>query len=78
VHLRVAAADLSPSALDDLKQAIEDFPGPAEVLVEIDTSAGPRRLRLGKEYRVGHTPTLRAELEHALAPAAAASAAATG
>ena len=57
VHLRVAAADLSPSALDDLKQAIEDFPGPAEVLVEIDTSAGPRRLRLGEEYRVGHTPT---------------------
>jgi len=78
VHLRVAAADLSVSALDDLKQAIEDFPGPADVLLEIDTSAGPRRLRLGKEYRVGHTPTLRAELEHALAPAAAASAAATG
>jgi DNA polymerase III subunit alpha len=78
VHLRIAAADLSASALDDLKQAIEDFPGPAEVLVEIDTSAGPRRLRLGKEYRVGHTPTLRAELEHALAPTAAASASATG
>jgi DNA polymerase III subunit alpha len=72
VHLRVAAADLSAGALDDLRQTIEDFPGPAEVLVEIQTSTGPRRLRLGKDYRVGHTPTLRAELEHALAPAAAA------
>jgi len=68
VHLRVAAADLSRTALDDLKQAIEDFPGPAEVLVDIDTSAGTRRVRLGEEYRVQHTATLRAELEHALAP----------
>jgi DNA polymerase-3 subunit alpha len=73
VHLRVAAADLSASALEDLRQAIEDFPGPADVLVEIETSTGPRRLRLGKDYRVGHTPTLRAELEHALAPIAPAS-----
>ena len=62
------AADLSRGALDDLKQAIEDFPGPAEVVLDIDTSAGTRRLRLGEEYRVQHTPTLRAELEHALAP----------
>jgi DNA polymerase-3 subunit alpha len=72
VHLRVAAADLSKSALDDLKQAIEDFPGPAEVLIDIDTSAGTRRVRLGEEYRVQHTPTLRAELENALAPIASA------
>jgi DNA polymerase-3 subunit alpha len=72
VHLRVSAADLSRSALDDLKQAIEDFPGPAEVLIDIDTSAGTRRVRLGEEYRVQHTPTLRAELEHALGPVASA------
>ncbi len=72
VHLRVAAADLSARALDELRQAIEDFPGPAEVLVDIDTSAGTRRMRLGKDYRVQHTPTLRAELEHALAPLASA------
>jgi DNA polymerase-3 subunit alpha len=72
VRLRVAAADLSASSFDELRQAIEDFPGAAEVLVEIDTSAGTRRLRLGKDYRVQHTPTLRAELEHALAPVASA------
>ncbi len=75
VHLRVTAEALSPSAIEDLKQAIEDFPGPAEVLVDIDTSAGTRRLRLGEEYRVRHTPTLRAELEHVLAPVASAASA---
>ena len=68
VHLRIDAAALSPSAIDDLKQAIGDFPGPAEVVLDIDTSAGTRRLRLGGEYRVAATPTLLAELEHALAP----------
>ncbi|HYM54695.1 MAG TPA: OB-fold nucleic acid binding domain-containing protein, partial [Solirubrobacteraceae bacterium] len=73
VHLRVAAADLSSSALEDMRQTIEEYPGPAEVLVDVDTSDGTtRRLRLGEEYRVQHTPTLRAELEHALAPIASA------
>jgi DNA polymerase III subunit alpha len=75
VHLRVAAADLSASALDELKQAIEDFPGPAEVRVELLTSTRPLHLRLGEEYRVQNTPTLRAELEHALGPVVAAVAA---
>jgi DNA polymerase-3 subunit alpha len=70
VHLRVSASDLSNGAIDGLKQAIEDFPGPAEVLLDIDTSSGTRRLRLGEAYRVQHTSTLRAELEHALAPQA--------
>jgi len=73
VHLRVSAASLSRRAIDDLKQTIKDCPGPAEVLVDIDTSAETtRRLRLGEEYRVQNTPTLRAELEHALAPIASA------
>jgi DNA polymerase-3 subunit alpha len=69
LHLRVDLGTLSRDAIDDLKQTIEDFPGPAEVLLDIDTPEGVRRLRLGEEYRVQHTPTLRAELQHALAPA---------
>jgi DNA polymerase-3 subunit alpha len=68
VHLRVDAAELTRGAIDDLKQAIGDYPGPAEVLLDIGTSEGTRRLRLGEEYRVQHTPTLLAELEHALSP----------
>ena len=67
VKLRVAAADLSESALDELRERIEESPGTAEVIVEIDGSDGiTRRLRLGEEYRVRHTPTLLAELEQAL------------
>jgi DNA polymerase-3 subunit alpha len=72
VRLRISAGDLTRSAIEELRQAIEDFPGPAEVWIEMETSAGLRKLRLGKEFRVQHTPSLRAELEHALAPLASA------
>ncbi len=69
VHLRVSAAELSSGAIDSLKQAIEDFPGAAEVVIHIDMASGPpRQLRLGEAYRVAHTPTLLAELESVLAP----------
>ena len=43
-------------------------PAPPRCVLEINTSTGTRRVRLGETYRVQHTPTLRAELEHALAP----------
>jgi DNA polymerase-3 subunit alpha len=68
LHLRVDLGSLSTNAIDDLKQTIEGFPGPAEVLLDIDTPEGTMRLRLGDDYRVQHTPTLRAELQHALTP----------
>jgi DNA polymerase III subunit alpha len=68
VRLRVQASALCAGLIEDLKHAIESFPGPAEVLLELDTSAGTKRLRLGDAYRVQHTPTLRAELDNALAP----------
>jgi DNA polymerase-3 subunit alpha len=68
VRLRIAAGELTHAVIEALRQAIEDFPGPAEVWIEMETNAGVRRLRLGEEFRVQHTPTLRAELEHALAP----------
>ena len=60
VHVRVDAADLSPSAIEELKQLVEDFPGPAEVVLEIDTPAGVRRLRLGEAYpRAEHADAAR-------------------
>ena len=37
VHLSVSAADLTAGAIEELKQMIEDFPGPAEVLIDILT-----------------------------------------
>jgi DNA polymerase III subunit alpha len=75
VHLRVDAACLQTSAIDDCKQLIEENPGLAEVILEINTSTGTRQVRFGESYRVQHTPTLQAELEHILAPATPASAA---
>ena len=72
IHLRVDAASLADNTLDDLKQAIEECPGPAEILLDVDTTTGVRRLRFGEAYRVEHTATLRAELEHALAQLAPA------
>jgi DNA polymerase III subunit alpha len=73
LELKVAAEALCESALDELKQTIEEFPGPAEIFVDIHTSeGGTRRIRLGEGYRVRHTPTLRAELENVFAPVASA------
>ena len=74
VRLCIDASSLPASAIEDCKQLIEENPGPAEVVLEINTSAGTRRVRLGETYRVQHTPTLRAELENILAPAPAAAA----
>jgi DNA polymerase-3 subunit alpha len=72
MHLRVDAASLADGTIDDLKQAIEECPGAAEILLDVGTATGVRRLRFGEAYRVQHTATLRAELEHALAPLASA------
>ena len=72
LHLRVDAGSIGAGAIEELKAAIEDCPGSAEVLLDVRTSIGTRRLRFGAAYRVQHTATLRAELEHALAPFASA------
>jgi DNA polymerase-3 subunit alpha len=69
VRVRIDAAKLPASAIDELKHVIGNFPGTAEVVLEMDTTTGPCRLRLGEAYRVAPTPTLRAELEQVLAPA---------
>jgi hypothetical protein len=42
------------------------------VVLEMETSAGARRLRLGREYRVTPSPGLRAELHHLLGDSALA------
>ena len=55
VHLQVDAARLPASAIEDVKDIIETHRGPAEVVLEMITSAGTRVLRLGEAYRVQHT-----------------------
>jgi len=56
--------------IDDIKHILGSFPGDSELVLELQTSIGPKRLRFGKEFRVAATPTLRAELELILGPAA--------
>jgi DNA polymerase-3 subunit alpha len=71
VHLKVHAARLPASAIEEVKDIIDSHRGTAEVVLEMITSAGTRMLRLGEDYRVQHTPFVRAELEAALAPSPA-------
>jgi DNA polymerase III subunit alpha len=73
LHVRLAASGLPASVIDDLKHLLANYPGESEVVLEVQMSAGdPRTLRLGPSYKVAPTPTLRAELEQVLGPAALA------
>ena len=72
LRLRVDAARLPATVIDELKHVFEKFPGEAEVVLEMQTAGGPRRLRFGTGYRVAPSASLRADLEHVLGPAALA------
>jgi DNA polymerase III subunit alpha len=71
IYVRVEASSLPPSAIEDLKHIATEYPGPAEVLLDMGRPGCV--LRLGETIRVQNTPTVRAELEHMLAPSAPAS-----
>jgi DNA polymerase III subunit alpha len=70
--LRVNAGDLAPTLLDQLKSVFSNFPGESEVLLEMETREGMRRLRFGRDYRITPSPGLRAELDALLGPRAIA------
>ncbi|MDP5034239.1 MAG: hypothetical protein NWP31_04765, partial [Solirubrobacteraceae bacterium] len=58
------------SVIDELKHILGNHSGEHEVVLDIATSGGGRSLKFGEQYRVAPTPSLRAELEHVLGPAA--------
>jgi DNA polymerase-3 subunit alpha len=66
--LRVDARSCPDSLILDLKSLLEHFPGDTDVLLEMETSAGRRRLRFGPEYRVSASTVLRSELDALLGP----------
>jgi DNA polymerase III subunit alpha len=70
--LKIDAAQFPAALIDDLKTVFETHPGESEVLLEMRTREGLRRLRFGEEFRVAYSPGLRAELDHLLGPAALA------
>jgi DNA polymerase-3 subunit alpha len=69
LRLRIDATQLPASVIEELKHLLETFPGESEVVLEMSTAAGPRRLRLGNGYRVDPSAGLRAELAQLLGPA---------
>jgi len=64
--LRLDAARYDPSIIEELKSVFSNFPGDAEVVLEMKTREGVRRLRFGSEYRVDASVGLRAEIEELL------------
>ncbi len=66
--LRINAAAFGPALVEELKAVFENFPGTSDVLLEMETREGLRRLRFGREYRVKPSPALSAELDSLLGP----------
>jgi DNA polymerase-3 subunit alpha len=62
------AARLPASVIEELKHVFGNHTGEAEVVLDVRTSSGPRTLRLGPDFRVSPTPSLRAELARILGP----------
>jgi DNA polymerase III subunit alpha len=69
LRLRLDATALAASVLSELKDVLAGFPGESEVVIELSTSVGERRLKLGPEFRVAHGPGLHAELDALLGDA---------
>jgi DNA polymerase-3 subunit alpha len=69
VRLRLDATALPASVIDELKQLIASYPGESDVVLDMQTSSGPRRLKLGAEFRVAPNAALHAELDHLLGAA---------
>jgi DNA polymerase-3 subunit alpha len=76
--IRVDAAQLPATFIDELREVLETFPGESDVVVVMQTRTGRRTLRLGPSYRVSPTASLKAELDQVIGPAALPAAAGTG
>jgi DNA polymerase-3 subunit alpha len=72
IVLRVSAAEFGPQLVEELKSVFQSFPGECEVLLEMETREGTRRLRFGRDYGVKPSQALRAELDQLLGPRALA------
>ncbi|HEX3318367.1 MAG TPA: DNA polymerase III subunit alpha, partial [Solirubrobacteraceae bacterium] len=66
----VDATLLAATVIDELKELLERFPGQAEFVLQMRTSAGDRRLRFGNGYRVDASVGMRASLAELLGESA--------
>jgi len=69
LRLRLDATSLRATAIGELKELLVGFPGESDVVIELSTSVGHRRLRLGREFRVSRSASLHAELDALLGDA---------
>jgi DNA polymerase III subunit alpha len=69
LRLRLDASTLHAAALAELKELLAGFPGESEVVIELKTSGGARRVKLGSDFRVARSAALHAELDALLGPA---------
>ena len=58
----------TPGLVDELKSLFEDHKGEAHVHLVMQTSDGPKKLKIGEDYRVQVSPHLRYELNQLLGP----------
>jgi DNA polymerase-3 subunit alpha len=64
--LQLDAARFGLGIISELKAVFADFPGESEVVIEMKTREGIRKLRFGEDYRVAPSAGLRAELDELL------------
>jgi DNA polymerase-3 subunit alpha len=69
LKLHLDATALPASVLGELKELLSGFPGESDVVIELSTTVGHRRLKLGPSYRVSHSAGLHAELDALLGSA---------
>jgi DNA polymerase-3 subunit alpha len=69
LRLRLDARALPATVLGELRELLSGFPGESDVVIELSTSVGDRRLKLGPDFRVARTAGLHAELDALLGAA---------
>ncbi|HTA15578.1 MAG TPA: DNA polymerase III subunit alpha, partial [Solirubrobacteraceae bacterium] len=69
LKLRLDATALPISMLGELKDLLSGFPGESDVVIELSTTVGHRRLKLGPSFRVSRDAGLYAELDALLGSA---------
>jgi DNA polymerase III subunit alpha len=67
LKLPLDARGMRPDVIEDLKRLFAEHPGETQVVLEVTTSDGPRRLHLGTRYSVTRSTRLLSEFEHLVA-----------
>jgi DNA polymerase III subunit alpha len=70
VLLRIDALRAKAGLIRELAALVREYPGEAPVVVALETSAGPKTLQLGNDYRVQPVPDFFAEAKALLGEAA--------